>query len=96
LINAGAWVKKAGSKSPEQGNFMHCKFYIVDDTLAKAGSFNWTLNASSNRETLDEVPAEKKIREFESILEESVNFFDDIKNPEKKVAKITPLEKKLK
>jgi phosphatidylserine/phosphatidylglycerophosphate/cardiolipin synthase-like enzyme len=75
LINAGGLLKKMGSTSPEEGNFMHCKFYIIDDKLAKSGSYNWTLNGSVNYETLDEVPVDSKIELFDRIFKQSENYF---------------------
>jgi phosphatidylserine/phosphatidylglycerophosphate/cardiolipin synthase-like enzyme len=69
LAEAGGILKKMGSASPEEGNFMHCKFYVIDDKLAKSGSFNWTLNGSVNYETLDTVPVEPKMELFEKVFE---------------------------
>ena len=50
LIDLGATVNKEGSEDAEQGDFMHYKFYIIDDKLAKSGSYNWSINAVTNRE----------------------------------------------
>src|SRR4051812_42048843 len=45
LIDKSAIVNKEGSDEPENGNFMHYKFYIIDDSFAKSGSYNWSINA---------------------------------------------------
>ena len=82
LIENGAIVNKEGSEEPEQGGFMHYKFYIIDDSLAKSGSYNWSVKASTNREALDVVSVVKKINEFNECYKKSVNFFHDIVDPE--------------
>jgi phosphatidylserine/phosphatidylglycerophosphate/cardiolipin synthase-like enzyme len=93
LIDKGATVNKEGSEEPEDGNFMHYKFYIVDDRLAKSGSYNWSINALTNREALDEVSVSKKLSEFNACYKDSVNFFLDIKNPEIKRAELQLIER---
>lgn len=94
LIDLGATVNKEGSEDAEQGDFMHYKFYIIDDKLAKSGSYNMSMNAASNRETIDEVPVLKKITQFNECLKNSVNFFTDIENPAAKRAELALIEKK--
>ena len=37
LINSGVVVKKVGSSSPLEGDFMHSKFIIIDDAFAWGG-----------------------------------------------------------
>jgi phosphatidylserine/phosphatidylglycerophosphate/cardiolipin synthase-like enzyme len=96
LIDQGAIVNKEGSEDTEQGNFMHFKFYIIDDKLAKSGSYNWSLNAMTNREALDEVSVTKKLNEFNYCFDASVNFFQDIENPELKRAELQSIEKEQK
>lgn len=93
LIDEGATVNKEGSEEPEQGNFMHYKFYIIDDRFAKSGSYNWSVNALTNREALDDVSVSKKLNEFSECLKVSVNFFNDIANPELKRAELVRIEK---
>jgi phosphatidylserine/phosphatidylglycerophosphate/cardiolipin synthase-like enzyme len=93
LIDKGAIVNKEGSEEPEQGNFMHYKFYIIDDKISKSGSYNWSVNALTNREALDNVSVSKKITDFNECLKASVNFFHDIVNPEIKRAELQLIEK---
>lgn len=94
LIDLGAIVNKEGREDADNGDFMHYKFYIIDDMFAKSGSYNMSMNATTNRETIDEVPVAKKIAEFNECLENSVNFFADIDNPEAKRAELAVIEKK--
>lgn len=84
LLNHGADVRKWGNELPEQGEFMHYKFYIIDDKFAKSGSYNWSVNALTNKEALDEVSVSKKKIEFEKCFNQGVNFFKNIDNPKKK------------
>ena len=93
LIDLGGLVNKEGSEDAEQGDFMHYKFYIIDDKLAKSGSYNWSINAVTNREALDEVSVSKKLIEFNECFESSINFFADIKNPAQKKAELAQIEK---
>ncbi len=78
LIDLNVSVMKWGSEKPEYGSFMHYKFYIIDSIFAKSGSYNWSFNATTNKETLDEVSVQKKIKEFEECLKGSVDFFSEI------------------
>lgn len=93
LIDLGAIVNKEGSEDAEQGDFMHYKFYIIDDEFAKSGSYNMSMNATTNRETIDEVPVSKKLFQFNECLKNSVNFFTDIVNPAAKKAELALIEK---
>jgi phosphatidylserine/phosphatidylglycerophosphate/cardiolipin synthase-like enzyme len=93
LIDLGATVNKEGNEDTEQGDFMHYKFYIIDDKSAKSGSYNWSKNAVTNRETLDDVDVSKKLNEFNECLKASVNFFEDIHNPAQKKAELELIEK---
>lgn len=93
LIDLGATVNKEGSEQPEQGGFMHYKFYIIDDKIAKSGSYNWSVNALTNREALDDVSVAKKLNEFNMCFKASVNFFREIVNPEQKRAELQLIEK---
>ncbi len=74
LINLGAKIKIYGSKTPEEGNFLHCKFYIIDDTFAKSGSFNWSKAARENIECLDEVDCNAKIKLFDKLFKRSNDY----------------------
>ena len=51
LMKEGAIVRKVGSSSPLDGDFMHSKFIIIDDLHAWGGSYNFTNNARSNYES---------------------------------------------
>ena len=93
LIDLGAIVNKEGSEDADQGDFMHYKFYIIDDIFAKSGSYNMSMNATTNRETIDEVPVSKKLSQFNDCLKNSVNFFNDIENPAAKKAELALIEK---
>ncbi|MCB9227676.1 MAG: hypothetical protein H6578_10980 [Chitinophagales bacterium] len=93
LIDLGATVNKEGSEDAEQGDFMHYKFYIIDAKLAKSGSYNWSINAVTNREALDEVSVSRKLNEFNECFKSSVNFFADIHNPAQKKAELALIEK---
>lgn len=93
LITLGATVNKKGREEPEMGDFMHYKFYIIDDTIAKSGSYNWSLNAITNDEALDPVSVDKKLSEFNKCLSRSFDFFKDITNPEAKKAELAMIEK---
>lgn len=93
LIDLGAIVNKKGREDPEKGDFMHYKFYIIDDTIAKSGSYNWSINAITNDEALDPVSVTKKLSEFNECFYKSVNFFKDVINPEIKKAELASIEK---
>ena len=71
LAKAGAHFFTWGSSDSVQGQFMHCKFYIIDGTIAKSGSYNWTFSAASNAECLDQVDVEEKIRLFNQLKNSS-------------------------
>lgn len=89
----GGEVQKWGSKETHEGKFMHCKFYIIDDNIAKSGSYNWSINAKSNAETLDSVDVLKKIKEFSRYFSDSVDFFYEVSNPEKEKAELESIRK---
>ncbi|MBL7818223.1 MAG: hypothetical protein JNL70_24645 [Saprospiraceae bacterium] len=96
LQELGASVQKWGNEEATQGSFMHYKFYIIDDYLAKSGSYNWSINATSNAEALDQVPVTKKITEFNELFPVSVDFFTEIDNPEQKRAELEYIRKEQK
>ena len=89
----GGSVQKWGNEETTHGGFMHYKFYIIDDYLAKSGSYNWSVNATSNAEALDQVAVSKKIAEFNELYEESVDFFAEIDNPEQKRAELEDIRR---
>ncbi|HRK83823.1 MAG TPA: phospholipase D-like domain-containing protein [Saprospiraceae bacterium] len=84
IQHLGGFVQKWGNEETSEGGFMHFKFYIIDDSFAKSGSYNWSINATSNAEALDKVDVFKKIKEFQAYFSESVDFFAAISNPERK------------
>lgn len=91
LINLGATVKKVGSNSPLDGDFMHSKFVIVDNTYAIGGSYNFTTNARSNYETFkrwDKSELNGTIHEYKEWISKAVHFFDGISDPESIVRKL--------
>ncbi|MGV8111823.1 MAG: phospholipase D-like domain-containing protein [Lentimicrobium sp.] len=88
---AGATVKKIGSSSPLDGDFMHSKFMIVDDAIAYGGSYNFTTNARSNYETFkqwDRSELRETINEFNNWMSNGVDFFAGIANAEEVVRKL--------
>jgi len=87
----GATVKKVGSSSPLDGNFMHSKFIIVDDAIAFGGSYNFTATAKSNFETFkrwDRSELTGTISEFNAWMSKGVDFFFGISNAEQVVEKL--------
>lgn len=82
---AGATVKKVGSTSPLDGNFMHGKFIIIDDILSYGGSYNFTYNARSNYETFkkwDRSELSGAINDFNSWMDLGDDFFFGISDAE--------------
>lgn len=84
LIAHGATVNKWGNEDAQDGNFMHYKFYIIDDKMAKSGSYNWSVNAQTNKEALDTVNCQIKLNQFNETFVESIDFFKNIDDPAKK------------
>jgi len=83
LIKQGAIIRKIGSSSPLEGDFMHSKFIIIDDESAWGGSYNFTSKASSNYEAfrkwdISELNGTKK--DFENWMNAAVDFFFGIEN----------------
>lgn len=74
LLKQGCEIYTWGSKNPQDGNFMHCKFYIIDDKFAKSGSYNWSYNAQRNAECLDEVEVSKKITFFKRLMDKRSTY----------------------
>ncbi|MBN1181185.1 MAG: hypothetical protein JXB49_02785 [Bacteroidales bacterium] len=91
LIDLGVTVKKVGSSSPLDGDFMHSKFVIVDNSYAIGGSYNFTTNARSNYETFkrwDRSELNGTINEYKEWISKAVHFFDGINDPESIVRKL--------
>ncbi len=74
LIRQGAKIRTWGSETTEEGNFMHCKFYIIDDEFAKSGSYNWSKNATTNAECLDKVELKPKIQQFSKLINNGATY----------------------
>lgn len=79
----GGSVVKWGNPETQDGSFMHCKFCIIDDFLAKSGSYNWSENAKTNAETWHKVPVTDVFSEFNNYFSESLDFFNGITDPKK-------------
>ncbi len=91
LIRLGVKVKKVGNNSALDGNFMHGKFVIVDQSIAYGGSYNFTATAASNYETFkkwDSSELSTTIVEFNSWFNQGVDFFDGITDVEDIVKKM--------
>lgn len=91
LKNAGATVRKLGSSSPLDGDFMHSKFIIIDNAFAFGGSYNFTSNARSNYETFkrwDRSELAGTIYEFNNWMSKGVDFFCGISDAEAVVRKL--------
>lgn len=99
----GGLVHKIGAKTVESATsdnlFMHGKFYIIDDSLAKSGSYNFSKNAAVKQfnkwnKISDGSDFKHTIEEFEEIRSQSVDFFKDISNPEEIRSQLAHLENK--
>ncbi|MCB9324018.1 MAG: hypothetical protein H6571_09820 [Lewinellaceae bacterium] len=84
----GGKVQKWGNAETEKGGFMHYKFYVIDDAFAKSGSYNWSINATTNAEALDKVEVNEKLDQFNDLWVNSKDFFYQIDNPEQKRAEL--------
>lgn len=85
LISKGAKVKKVGSSSPLDGDFMHSKFIIIDQVTAYGGSYNFTSNATRNYEQFREW-ATSELRyaqsDFTTWINKAKDFFYGVSNVE--------------
>ena len=85
LISKGVLVKKIGSSSPLDGDFMHSKFIIIDKQTAFGGSYNFTSNAATNYEQFREW-ATSELRftqnDYTSWLSKASDFFYGVSNVE--------------
>lgn len=91
LMKLGVNVKKVGSSSPLDGEFMHSKFIIVDNSYAIGGSYNFTANARSNYETFkvwDKSELKGTIHEYKEWISKAVNYLEGISDPETMVKKL--------
>jgi phosphatidylserine/phosphatidylglycerophosphate/cardiolipin synthase-like enzyme len=83
LQSKGATVNKKGSKEFNQNGFMHAKFMVIDNQIAREGSYNFTKNAQYQDNHFNRTSnAGILLRQFDEILAKSVDFFDDVNNPE--------------
>lgn len=81
LIANGANVKKIGSNSALDGNFMHNKYILVDNHSAYGGSYNFTRNARSNYESFkkwDRSEVCSTVSDFDALMKSAKYFFSDI------------------
>ena len=91
LQSKGAIVRKAGSDSAIDGNFMHSKLIIVDGEIAYGGSYNFTENARTNMETFKKYAPEELCdlkNDFNKWMEASQDFFDGVDNADAVVKRI--------
>lgn len=84
LNECGGQIRRWGSNDPLEGAFMHYKFYIIDNKIAKSGSYNWTVSATINKETLDAVEVSRKIQEFNNVFELAQDYFEPFTLTERK------------
>jgi hypothetical protein len=79
LIKLGGEIKSYGSNNPLEGDFLHRKMCIVDSEIVMNGAYNWTKNASRNKEdysiNTDKIDAKNCLDEFNSLWNES-KFID--------------------
>lgn len=93
LQSKGATVNKKGAKEFNQFGFMHTKFMVIDDQIAREGSYNFTKNAQFQDNHFNRTTnAGILLKQFEDILSKSVNFFEDVENPEEIRANLSMLE----
>jgi hypothetical protein len=84
-MKEGAIVRKVGSSSPLDGDFMHSKFIIIDDLHAWGGSYNFTNNARSNYESFkkwDGCEVNQTVKEFNTWMNNAIGIFDGISDVE--------------
>jgi hypothetical protein len=79
LSGLGVAIFKKGEKEPGKGNFMHCKFCIIDEKTSIHGSYNWTKLGNTNDENLEISEDYDKARDFNkqfySLLQDSEDFY---------------------
>lgn len=75
LISSGGQIHSYGSQNPLDGNFLHRKMCIVDRKIVMNGAFNWTKNASRNKEDYsfndDKTDADNCLNEFTELWKNS-------------------------
>lgn len=93
LQSLGAIVNKKGAKEFNQFGFMHAKFMIIDDSITREGSYNFTKNAQYQDNHFDRTNnTSKRLQQFNELLEKSVDFFSDVENPAEIKANLSILE----
>lgn len=95
---AGGKVRKYGPENVDENDFMHCKYAIIDNRTVIEGSYNWSKNASTNREQLriDNCTnrSEELLSDFNYLINNSCCYFKNISNPQEIIEKFKPLEDK--
>jgi phosphatidylserine/phosphatidylglycerophosphate/cardiolipin synthase-like enzyme len=82
LQRNGGMVNKKGAKEFNQPGFMHTKFMVIDEKIAREGSYNFTKNAQYQDNHFNKTSnASILLEQFKAILANSVDFFEDVVNP---------------
>lgn len=82
LQRLGAIVNKKGAKEFNQEGFMHSKFMIIDNSITREGSYNFTKNAQYQDNHFDRTNnTDKRLKQFDELLEKSVDYFSEMENP---------------
>ncbi len=77
LSNSGATIRKIGSDNALNGNFMHGKFFLIDDETAFGGSYNFTANARTNNENFGKLATFNNYsRDYSKWWSDSSDFFE--------------------
>ena len=93
LQRLGAIVNKKGAKEFNQFGFMHTKFMIIDDSITREGSYNFTKNAQYQDNHFDRTNNTfNRLQQFNELLGKSVDFFSDVENPAEIRANLSILE----
>lgn len=98
LIANGANIRCYGSRTPIEADFLHRKLCVVDKKIVMNGAYNWTKNASKNKEdysiNYSEEDAQNCLTEFFSLWEKSgpINFSELLESSTKTIEDIEDLE----
>jgi phosphatidylserine/phosphatidylglycerophosphate/cardiolipin synthase-like enzyme len=93
LQRLGAIVNKKGAKEFNQFGFMHTKFMVVDDSITREGSYNFTKNAQYQDNHFDRTNnTANRLEQFNELFGKSVDFFSDVDNPAEIRANLSILE----
>ena len=96
LKNYGAKIRTFGSSEFGDEKFMHCKFCVIDSEVTIEGSNNWTVNAQYNMEQCrveqDSDRATHLLRDFDTMMRGSSDYFSTITDPDAIIEKLKPLE----